>query len=89
MVHMCNSDMMCWRSAGEKEREREKKALFLSSVIFITGHPCDSRRGERIKNVISDYRTLQLFFSSVSVCVKSSSGRTDGTQCTDYKRRKV
>lgn len=75
MVHMCNSDMMCWRSAGEKEREREKKALFLSSVIFITGHPFDSRRGERIKNVISDYRTLQLFFSSsfflrVRVCKK-------------------
>lgn len=71
MVHMCNSDMMCWRSAGEKEREREKKALFLSSVIFITGHPCDSRRGERIKNVISDYRTLQLFFFlRVRVCKK-------------------
>lgn len=71
MVHMCNSDMMCWRSAGEKEREREKKALFLSSVIFITGHPCDSRRGERIKNVISYYRTLQLsFFLRVRVCKK-------------------
>ena len=79
----------------KKEREREKSAFSLignfrnrASVWLKEGRKKKRKRKTWFRLTHAS-TFFFFFFSCVSVCVKSSSGRTDGTQCTDYKRRKV